>query len=288
MLKALTLTAVIAPAALVAQAPQQPFGDRLKAAWPEVNQLQEVGRFPEALARLEAALGTGPEAWDKANLQTARESFIRYRVAVDAYLKAYPLAWNAGQWEKALELAQKAVALAKENQENTKANLSPASDNLKAMAAALRSQAKEDEEYVAQLKAKTNPDDADRQQLDLVAARDKDIANNEFWSKQLLQDVDTASKEYESYKDLATQIQDGLTQESDALAKAPYKGDKTKYVAAATATPSNIKVFLDRYPDAKARLGALYRLQAQDPSNKKVKAEIERMLGRVGTEAKQK
>ena len=115
MRKAAFLTLLLVPAALVAQAPAQSLGERVKVERPAIEQLMAELKFPEALKRAEALLPPTRPVFDKTNNQTLVQSCAANLDLAQANRLAAEAADSAGAWEKALDYAKTAKSLAVES-----------------------------------------------------------------------------------------------------------------------------------------------------------------------------
>lgn len=120
-------TLLVLPAALVAQAPAD-IPQLFQAERPAIEKLLKEFKAKEALAKAETVINGTKPAYDKKDLPSLAKSYNQYREIVNAHLFAATTAFSAGEWEKESSIREKAVAVAKENQESLKAGAQPILD----------------------------------------------------------------------------------------------------------------------------------------------------------------
>lgn len=264
-----------APPAPTAQAPAPlPLGQRLRAEGPEIHRLLTEGFNQEAWERSQSLIPQNLVAFDPANGWT---SYTRYRELVQAYLIPGSAAFEAGQWEKALELRLKGAEVARINREESQKVLGTGISSWQTTIDQKRATLKEVEGRLAELKAKASLEPGEKQELELAAGIQRDITLAEK-NVQILQGaLDTTQKELDFTAAQAKEIQDLLATQAKQLAEEPFKDDKTKWVEGAISAPS----YLAAYESRKDKLFVLHRLHVLSPENKKVVLEIDRLLGKV-------
>lgn len=286
-MRPLTLT-VLLPAlvlAFPAIAQDASLGQRLRTERPEIERLIRELQPREALARAEAMLPTAKAVFDKTSPQTMYMSYASFLSLSQAYHLAFKAANAAGQWEKALDFVKKAKETAVENHSSIQEPFKLIAKNSKAMAARTRETLKENEAYIAELKAKKDPDSSDKQQLELVEKERKNIDEFEKRAVAFEGFIQTAKADSERYDPFLAfvekQIKDEATQIEEYKAG---KGEKSKWVEAIIANPSTYAA----YTDKKDLIGFLYRLNVLDPDNKKVLHQIDVVLGKAAPDPPKK
>jgi hypothetical protein len=273
------LVLVSAPA-LVIHAPAQEatVGQRLRTERPEIERLINELQPREALVKAEALLPASKSAFDKTNPQTMYMSYASSLSLSQAHQLAFKAALAAGQWEKALEYVKKAKEIAVENYTSVREPFNLIARDSKAVAEQTRKSLKEHESYIETLKAKTDPDPSDKQQLELVALEIKNIEASEKRAAAFEDFIKTAKADSEYYDRFVAfadkQLKDEAAQIEEYKAG---KGVKTKWVEAIISNPSTYSA----YTDKKDLLGFLYRLNVLDPENKKVLHQIDIVLGKA-------
>lgn len=297
MRKMSLLAALLATPLLLAQAPapEVPLGQRLRAERPEIERLMADLQAREAFKRAEALLPAARPAFDKKDLQTQVASYSRFMEVSQAYYVAFKAADAAGYWEKALDFAKQAQALAAENYAGVKEPFTQASEAYKREAQRIRdsilhtrAMLKDNQAYIQSLRDKKDKDDGDRQQLDLVAKEEQNIPESEKrvveaekWAKQFLVFLAAAKEESERYHPFVDSEEQRLKDQEAQIAEYKAgKGDKGKWVEAIAANPRTMDALTDR----RDRMAFLYRLNVLDPDNKKVQKQIDAMLGKAAPE----
>lgn len=265
------------PAVLVAQAPDAPsYSQRLRAEAPAIEQLLTGLRPLDAQAKLAGLLPVPPITWDASNPQTQLASYLAHRDHIYACSLAARTADAAGDWEGALVLLQRARDLAKLNQERVEAHFPGIIKYYKDMAERGKATLAENAEYIAALKAKTDPEPGDLQQLDLVQKEGEGIARSQRNAEIYAGYLETAKKEADYYARLAEQ-QDGQVKALEkALEEYTYKNDKAKFVEGTLAAKGYLQ---GQYPDKASRVRFLYRLRQLAPGNRRAVKEIEAETG---------
>lgn len=264
-----------APATPTAQAPAPlPLGQRLRAEGPEIQRLLTEGLNQEAWDRAQALIPQSLPTFDPANAWT---SYTRHRELVQAFLLPASAAFEAGQWEKALELRQKASEVARVNREESLKALGTGIGAWKATVYQKRATLKDVEGRMAELKAKPSLEPGEKQELELATGIARDITLAEKNIQILQGALDTTQTELDFVAAQAREIQDLLATQAKQLTEEPFKGDKEMWVEGAISAPS----YLAAYESRKDKLFVLHRLHLLSPDNKKVVLEIDRLLGKV-------
>jgi len=286
--------ALLAVPMLVAQAPPQEvsLGQRLRTERPEIERLIAELQAREALQRAETLLPANRPAFDKKNLQTQWASHFHFLELSQAYYLAFKAAEAAGYWEKALEYIRAAQATAEENYASVKEPFGQAPEAFKREAQRLRESIvntrqmlKDNQVYIQSLREKPNKDDGDRQQLELVAAEERNIPEtekraleNERLASQFPAYLAAAKQDSERYQPFVAYMEQRIKDQEAQIAEYKAgKGDKNKWVEAIIANPHT----LDALTEKRDRIAFLYRLHFLDPENKKVQRQIDLMLGRA-------
>lgn len=264
-----------APALPNAQAPAPlSLGQRLRAEGPEIQRLMTEGLNQEAWERAQPLIPQSLPAYDPANAWT---SYTRYRELVQAYVIPASAAFEAGQWEKALELRIKAADVARINREESLKALSTGISSWKTTVEQKRATLKEVEGRLTELKAKPSLEPGEKQELEIATGIERDIALAEKNIQILQAALDTTQKELDHQAAQPREILDLMAAQVKQLAEEPYKNDTGKWVEAAISAPS----YLAAYESRKDKLFVLHRLHVLAPDNKKVTLEIDRLLGKV-------
>ncbi|HJW32861.1 MAG TPA: hypothetical protein VJ505_05785 [Holophagaceae bacterium] len=267
-----------APAAQ-APAPAVPLAQRLKAERPEVDRLLDALQPKEALAKAEALLPAAKPTWDNTDGNAQYRSYTTFPDYASAYYLASRAAISAGEWEKGLDYLRKAQAVLQDNAAQAQVAFPKISDAYLAQAQRGRDMLKDNDAFIKELRAKTNPDAGDLQQLGLVAAEEKGIANNEKWAKTFLSYIDAAKKDATRYDDSVKALEDRIkAEETNIAGYKAGKGDKLKWVDAIVSNPSYLTT---SFPEKRARFEFLCRLAVLDPANPKVGNAMDVELGKV-------
>lgn len=275
--RTLTLASLLAPTALVAQQPVVPFGQALRAAIGDVQQLLKDFKSREALARIEGILPAEVPAWaDKTKPQEAYASYQAYREYVQAYSLAAEAASASGYWEKALSHYTKARDLSKLNADNAGEAFPLIVSYYKDLAAASRRTLDENADYIKELRSKPTPDAGDQQQLDLIKGEEASIEKNLKNSELFGTFIETAKKEATYYATLQDQMAKQVENEKENLATYKFKNDTVKWVEGIMSA----KGYLEKAaPEKVDRIRYLYRLNVLSPKNAKVIRMIEAETG---------
>ncbi len=268
-------------AAPAAQAPAAaiPLAQRLKTERPEVDRLLEALQPKEALAKAEALLPAAKPAWDNTDGNAQYRSYTTFPDYASAYYLASRAATSAGEWEKGLDYLRKAQAVLQDNATQAQIAFPKISEAYLAQAQRGRDMLKENDAFIKELRAKTNPDAGDLQQLGLVAAEEKGIANNEKWAKTFLSYIDAAKKDATRFDDAVKALDDRIkAEEANIAGYKAGKGDKLKWVDAIVSNPSYLTT---SFPEKRARFEFLCRLALLDPANPKVGNALDVELGKV-------
>ncbi|MBI3130611.1 MAG: hypothetical protein HYZ13_04575 [Acidobacteria bacterium] len=268
-----------APAAQAPDASNIPLAQRLNTVRPEVDRLLDALQPKEALAKAEALLPAAKPTWDNTDGNAQYRSYTTFPDYASAYYLASRAATAAGEWEKGLDYLRKAQAVLQDNAAQAQIAFPKISEAYLAQAQRGRDMLKDNEAFIKELRAKANPDAGDLQQLGLVAAEEKGIANNEKWAKIFLSYIDVAKKDATRYDDSVKAQEDRIKAEETNIASYKAgKGDKAKWVDAIVSNPSYLTT---GFPDKRTRFEFLCRLALLDPTNAKVTTAIDVELGKV-------
>ncbi len=267
----------VCSAVLVAQVPAQPgLNPELRAALPEAQKLVTAFKAREAEAKLGTLLPTTVPAWDKTGPQTQFASYTAYREYAYAFFLAGQAADASGHWEKALERYQKAGEIAKTNADSVKASFPFIVDYYNNLVVGSKKTLEENADFIKTLRAKPNPDEGDRQQIDLIKGEEASIEVNQKSAKVFADYIVSAQKEADYYAKFSVDEETQIKDELDQLEKYKYKHDKVKFVEGIMSS----KTFLDQqFSEKSDKVRYLYRLNVLDPSNHKVAREIEQLTG---------
>lgn len=264
--------------ALPAPAQEPTLGARLRTERTEVERLINELKPVEAQARAEALLPTPRPAFDKATPQTLYMGYATYLSLSQAYHLAFKAANAAGQWEKALVHIKAAQEVARTNRDTIKEPFKLIADNSRAMANRTRATLKENESYIAHLRALKEKDASDLQQLDLVDKENKNIEELDKRAAAFEDFIKTAQADADRYDPFIAYIEKQIQEQEAQIADYKAgKGEKTKWVEAIIANPSTYAA----YTDKRDLIGFLYRLSVLDPENRKVQHEIDVVLGKA-------
>jgi len=272
------------PAALVAQAPAPApalaLGDRVKAERPGVERLMAELNCAEAQKRAEALLPATRPTFDKANNQTLVQSCGTFLDLAEAYRLATEAADSAGAWEKALEYAKAAQSLAVECAAGVKEPFTKTVTYYTQAGVRAKQVLEENDARIKELKARTNLDPGERQELDLALGVEKEVVDCAKWVKFFQTYLDVTKRESEAYDPLVKVMEGKLKSEADQIADYKAgKGEKTKWVDAVISTPA----YLEAQGDKAGKARWLNRLALLDPENKKVQHQIDVLSGKVPT-----
>lgn len=263
--------------ALLAQAPAQPgLSPELRAALPEAQKLVAGFKAREADAKLGALLPANVPAWDKTGPQTQFASYTAYREYTYAFFLAGQAADAAGHWEKALEHYQKARDIAKTNADSVKVSFPLIVDYYNNLVAGSKKTLEENADFIKTLRAKPNPDEGDKQQIDLIKGEEASVETNQKTAKVFGDYIINTQKEADYYAKFCGDEEAQVKGQMEELEKYKFKNDKVKFVEGIMSS----KTFLDQsFPDKADKVRYLYRLNVLDPSSRKVVREIEQLTG---------
>lgn len=273
------LTLALALPALVAFAQDAPLAQRLRTERPEVDRLLEAFQPKEALAKAEALLPAQKATWDNTDGNAQYRSYLALQDVASAYYLASRAALAAGLWEKALEHAKSAQATVVENATQAGIAFPKIIEVYEYRVRRSKETLEENGPYIKDLRAKANPDAGDKQQLDLVAAEEKSIVENEKWAKTFQGFVDAAKKDATRFDPWVKAVDDQIKAVDTQIAEyKPGKGDKTKWVEAIVSNPSYLTT---GYPDKRDRVAFLHRLLVLDPESAKAQRALDIELGKI-------
>lgn len=270
------------PAALVAQAPATPAANPLAAFQkeaPAVEQLLSALQYAEAQQKAESLLPAEVAPFDGSNFSAAYNSYLRLWATSRLYTLAGKAAQSAGQWEKALEHYKKAVEIGKGNATSTAEHLGKGIQAYKDDIQVKKGQLEGNADYIKELRAKTNPNADDKQQLESVKGWEEGIVTNEKWMANFQKAIDHAKADAASIEPYVTSVEKQIADQIDQLDKYKFKNDKVKFVEGVVSS----KPYMDQIrsmgkPDQAA---FFYRLAVLDPSNKRVQREIDTLAGKA-------
>ncbi|MDP1832425.1 MAG: hypothetical protein Q8K67_10235 [Geothrix sp.] len=272
------LSFLLVPAALVAEAPAPSQGDRVKAERPAVEKLMGELKYPEAMRRSEALLMATRPVFNKSNNQTLVQSCAIFLDLAEAHRLATETADAAGAWEKALEYARTAQALATECHASVKEPFGQTVAYYTQSGVRARQVLVENDARIKELKGKSVLDPGERQELDLVLGVEKEVVDSAKWAQFFQTYLDVTKRESEAYDPLVKVMEGKLKGEAGQVADYKAgKGDKLKWVDAVISSPAYLEAQGDR--GGKARW--LLRLATLDPQNKKVQHQLDILYGRA-------
>ncbi|NWJ40171.1 MAG: hypothetical protein HXX12_04275 [Geothrix sp.] len=272
------LCSVLFSAALLAQAPAPSLGDRVKAERPAVEQLLAEFKYSEAVQRTEALLPATRPAFDKKDNSTLVQSCAANLDMAEALRLAAEAADSAGAWEKALEYAKTAKALANESYVGVKEPFAQTVAYYKQAGARAQQVLDENDGRIKELKGKSALDPGERQELDLALGVEKEVVDCAKWVKFFQTYLDVTKRENEAYDPLVKVMEDKLKSEADQIADYKAgKGEKTKWVEAVISTPA----YLERFTEKSGKAQWLNRLAVLDPENRKVQHQLDLLSGKV-------
>ena len=278
------LSLLLAPVALVAQAPAPALslGERVKAERPAIDKLMAEFSFAEARKRAEALLPAARPVFDKKDNSTMVASCGVFLETAEAYRLAVETCDSAGAWEKALEYAKVAQGLAKECYGNIKEPFTQTVGGYNQLEARAKQVLAENADRIKELKAKTTLDAGERQELDLANSVEKEVPENAKWAKFFQTYLDVAKRDSASYDPLVKVMEDKLKSETDQVAAyVAGKGEVTKWVEAVVSTPA----YLEAQGDKAGQARWLFRLATLDPDSKKVQHQLDILFGRASAPA---
>ena len=277
ILTGLAITLLSTPA-IFAQAPATPMtaGQKLAAERPEIFKLIDNLQYPEAQARAEALLPATKPVFDKATSRALTTSTTNFLDLCNTYLVASQAADTSGQWEKALDYLNKAVALAQENVDSGKEGLAKNRDDWKKNADTFKSFLDKNAEAVAALHAKTKLEDYEEGPLTQVKDWEKQVAEGEKWAKFFQYYLDLAVSGVTEFKKNVAAMEARIKEQKDGIdTYKAFPGNTSKWVEAVASSKS----YFDNFTKGE-KLSFLYRLHVLDPENHKVQNAIDSILGR--------
>ncbi len=286
MTKLALLVPVLAlPAASFAQAPAPTLGEQVRATRPEVQKLMDDLKFQEALQRAQALLPATRPAFDKTNNQTMVTSCIRAIDLGQAYRLAVEAADAAGQWEKALDYAKEAKAIAEESYGIVKDPFTSMATHYGESRDKLQEFLKANAPRLAELKAKSDLGPLEKDELEeaerVTARVQGELQTDTKWATFFQTYLNAAKEESTAYDPLIAVMQKKLQGEADQIADyKPGKGDKAKWVEAVVSSPA----YLEAQGDKAGKMRWLSRLAVLDPESKKVQRQINLLLGKSAPE----
>jgi len=266
--------------ALVAQAPQPSLGDRVKAERVVVEKLMASYEFAEGWKHARALVPAEKPVFDKKDNQTLVRSCTDFLDLASAHRLALEAADTAGAWEQALDHAKAAKALALESYGAIKEPFERTVAYYKQSGVRAKQVLEENDARIKELKAKTQLDPGERQELDLALGVEKEVVDSAYWVKFFQTYLDVTKRESESYDPLIKLLDEKL--QSEAKQVDDYKagkGDKLKWVEAVISTPA----YLEAQGDKAGQARWLHRLLVLDPENKKVQRQLDILMGRTPT-----
>lgn len=278
---ALLLPVLALPAVALAQAPAPSLGEQVRVTRPEVEKLLASYQFQEALQKAQALLPPTRPAFDKTNNQTMVESCVRAIDLGQAYRLAVETADAAGQWEKALDYAKEAKAIASESYPIIKDPFQKMVDYYESEGKQANQTLKENAAEIQRLKEKKDLDPSEKQELDLALGVEKNAASDAKWIKFFQTYLNAAKEEVTAYDPLISVMEKKLQGEADQIAEYKAgKGDKLKWVEAVLSSPA----YLEAQGDTSGKLRWLNRLAVLAPENRKVQHLMDVLTGKVKPE----
>lgn len=272
------LFSVLVPVALIAQAPAPSLGDRVKAERPAVEQLLTELKYPEALKRSEALLPATRPVFDKKDNSTLVQSVGANLDMAEALRLAAETADAVGSWEKALEYAKTAKALAGECYTGLKEPFTQTVAYYKQAGLRAQQVLEENDARIKELKGNSALAPGERQELDLAIGVEKEVVDCAKWVKFFQTYLDVTKRENEAYDPLVKVMEEKLKSEADQIADYKAgKGEKTKWVEAVISSPA----YLERFTEKSGKAQWLNRLAFLDPENKKVQHQLDILSGKI-------
>ncbi len=272
------LSLLLVPAALAAQTPALTLGDRVKAERPGIEKMMADLNYPDAQKRAEALLPATMPVFDKTDNRTLVQSCGIFLDLAEANRLALETSDSAGAWEKALEYAKTARTLTTECYADIKEPFTKTVTYYTASGARAKQVLEENDARIKELKAKSVLDASERQELDLALGVEKEVVDDAKWVKFFQTYLDVAKRDSGLYDPLVKVMEDKLKGEADQIAEYKAgKGDKTKWVEAVILSPA----YLEAQGDRAGKARWLYRLATLDPENKKVRHQLDIVMGRV-------
>lgn len=276
MRPSLLLPLFLASATLFAQTPS--LGDRVKAERPAIEQLMAELNYPEALKRTEALLPAVRPPFDKANNQTLVNSSSLYLALAEAHRLATETADAAGAWEKALEYAKAAQAMATECYDAVKVPFEQTVAYYTQLGIRSKQILAENGERIKELKALKQPDPGEKQELELALGVEQEALDSQKWVKFFQTYLDVTKRESKAYDPLVKVMEEKLKGEAEQVAEYKAgKGEKSKWVEAVISTPA----YMEAQGDKAGRARWLYRLATLDPENRKVQLQLDILNGKA-------
>jgi len=276
------LSFLLVPAALAAQTPGPALGERVKAERPVIEKLMADLNYPEARKRAEALLPAAMPVFDKTDNRTLVQSCGIFLDLAEANRLALETSDSAGAWEKALEYAKTAKTLATECYAGIKEPFTQTVTYYTASGARAKQVLDENATRIKELKAKTDLDAGERQELDLALGVEKEVLDDAKWVKFFQTYLDVAKRDSGLYDPLVKVMEDKLKSEADQVEEYKAdKGDRTKWVEAVISSPA----YLEAQGDKAGKARWLYRLATLDPENKKVQRQLDILMGRASAPA---
>ena len=206
-----TITILLAPAALVAQAPaEQGLTARFNTERPAINALIDQMKAPEAVAKAEALIPTQAPVFNAASLQTIYGGLDDGR----AYSMMHHLLANtlgvAGQWEKAKEVQEKRLAYTKALEADILKGLAPIEAQWQKVAENAKAYIAKNEPRKAELETKLK---AIQEEIAEVNAKKRKL------NKEQMADLQARAKVAEQEQQELTTITSALPVEKDNLGK---------------------------------------------------------------------
>lgn len=269
------------PAALVAQAPATPAANPLVAFQkeaPAVEQLLASYQNLEALQKAETLLPETVAPFDGSNFSAAYNSYLRLWATSRLHALAGKAAQSAGQWEKALEYYKKAVEIGKGNAASTAEHLGKGIEAYKEDIAVKKGQLEGNADYIKELRAKTDPNADEKQQLEAVKGWEDGIVTNEKWMGNFQKAIDHAKADAASLEAYIPAVEKQIADQLDQLEKYRFKNDKVKFVEGVVSS----KPYMDQIKamEKADQAAFFYRLAVLDPANKRVQREIDLLAGK--------
>ena len=213
------LTFPLLTVALLAQAPAPSLGDKVKAERPAVEKLLASFDYPEAKTRAEALLPAARPTFNKTDNTTLIQSCSTFLDSAEAYRLATEAADSAGAWEKALDYAKAAQGLAAECYAGLKDPFANMVAYYKQAGVRAKQVLEENDARIKELKANTNLDPGERQELDLALSVEKEVVDSAKWVTFFQTYLDVSKRESVAYDPLVKVMQEKLKGEADQVAE---------------------------------------------------------------------
>ena len=250
----------------------------MKAERVVIEQMMGELKYPEAQKRAEALIPATRPVFDKKDNSTLVQSCAANLDIAEALRLAAETADSAGAWEKALEYAKSAKALAMEAYAGVKEPFAQTVTYYNQSGARAKQVLLENDDRIKELKAKSVLDPGERQELDLALGVEKEVVDSSKWAKFFQTYLDVTKRESEAYDPLVKVMEDKI--KGEAAQVEDYKagkGDRLKWVDAVVSSPA----YLEAQGDKAGKARWLYRLAAIDPDNKKVQHQLDVLNGKV-------